>query len=391
MELVVKKRFNYLPVGFAIFSMFFGAGNSIFPLLIGSNAGDKNIYAVMGFIISTILVPMLGLVAMSFYKGDYKEFFYRLGKVPGFAIILLIMVIIGPFAGIPRCITLSYATLKPHLGATSLATFSSIASLLIFAKTIKRTKLIDILGKFLTPLLLVCLAIIIIKGINAPAHIAPALYGDSPTQVFFSGLTKGFQMMDLLASFFFSATVLTCLKAKIDESEVGYDQIVKNTFLKSIVVAAALLGVIYVGFSYVAANNSVYFQTISPDNLLGAVSQQILGKHLSLVMGVAVALACLTTAITLVSVFSDFIYNECFGQKIPYYACIIGTVIVAFFFSNLGFSGICNMIAPILFVCYPALIALTILNIAHKVFKFEPIKWPVYAVLALSLLINLKF
>ncbi len=391
MELSLKKRLSYFPVGFAIFSMFFGAGNSIFPLVIGSISGNRNFYAIMGLMISTILVPILGLVAMTFYNGNYKEFFYRLGKAPGFLIIVMIMIIIGPFAGIPRCITLSYSTLKPYMGSTPLMLFSALSCVMIFFKTIKKSRLLDILGKVLTPLLLVCLAIVIVKGIYAPLNIAEPLGPSSRTGIFFQGLTKGFQMMDLLASFFFSATVISCLRAKRGESLSSISPASANTFFKASAVAALLLTVIYVGFSYVAANNSVFFQTIPQDALLSAVSQLILGQHLGFIMGLAVALACLTTAITLVSVFSNFIYHDCLKEKVPYFVCIITTILTAFCFSNLGFVGICNMIAPILMVCYPALITLTILNIAHKVFNFEPVKWPVYSVLVISLLANIVF
>lgn len=389
MELSLKQKFNYFPIGFAIFSMFFGAGNSIFPLLIGSISGNKNIYAVLGLTISTIIVPVLGLIGMTLYDGNYKEFFCRLGKTPGFIIVLLIMILIGPFAGIPRCITLSYSTLQPHLGTTPLIVFSGIACVIIFFKTIKKRRLVDILGKILTPLLLFCLAIIIVKGIYSPSDMAPPVGVSTRSGIFFKGLTEGFQMMDLLASFFFSATVLGCIKAKRQEKGLGEDPHGTSNFLKAITLAATLLTIIYVGFSYVAANNSVFFQTIPQEALLGAVSKKILGQHLGFVMGLAVALACLTTAITLVSVFSDFIYKECLKEKIPYAACIVTTILLAFFFSNLGFVGICNMIAPILLVCYPALITLTILNIAHKIFKFEPVKWPVYTVLTVSLIANL--
>ena len=387
MELSLKQRFNYLPVGFAVFSMFFGAGNSIFPLLIGSISGDKNLYAVLGLTISTIIVPILGLVAMALYEGNYKEFFYRLGKAPGFVIITMIMILIGPFAGIPRCITLAYSTLQPHLGATPLILFSGIACSIIFLTTIRRRRLVDILGKILTPLLLFCLAIIIVKGIYAPLNIAPPTGSITRSGIFYQGLIEGFQMMDLLASFFFSATVIGCLKAQ--RKEKPSPESTTTTFLKAVTLAGILLAIIYVGFSYVAANNSVYFQTVPQEALLGAVGKLILGQHMGFVMSLAVALACLTTGITLVAVFSDFIHHDCLKEKISRPVCIIGSILAAFYFSNLGFIGICNMIAPILLVCYPALITLTILNIAHKMFKFEPVKWPVYAVLAISFAANL--
>lgn len=384
MELVVRKRFAYLPIGFAIFSMFFGAGNSIFPLLIGSAAGDKNFYAVMGMTVSAILIPLLGLFGIALYDGNYKEFFCRLGKAPGFILISMIMILIGPFAGIPRCITLAYSTLQPNLGGASLILFSAIACLIIFAKTIRKTRLVDILGKVLTPFLLFCLTIIIIKGVYAPGVAASSTASANNTGVFLYGLVKGFQMMDLLASFFFSATVIACIKAKGEQTGSSH----LSTFLKGALLSGLLLWLIYIGFSYVAANNSAFFQSVAQESLLGAVSKKILGSHLGFVMGLAVALACLTTAITLVTVFSEFLYKECLGKRVPYSVCIVVTVLAAFCFSNLGFMGICNMIAPALFVCYPALITLTIVNIFHKMYKFTPVKWPVYTVFAISLMLN---
>ena len=387
MELTLKERFNYLPVGFAIFSMFFGAGNSIFPLLIGSAAGDKNFYAVMGMTISAILVPLLGLFGIALYDGNYKEFFYRLGRIPGFLLISMIMVLIGPFAGIPRCVTLAYSTLKPNLGGASLVLFSAIACLIIFAKTIKKTRLIDILGKVLTPFLLFCLTFIIVKGIYTQGTVSPSVAAPNNSGVFFFGLIKGFQMMDLLASFFFSATVIACVKAK--GAQMSSSPI--NMFLKGAVLSGVLLWLIYIGFSYVAANNSAFFQSIPQESLLGAVSKKILGVRLGFMMGLAVALACLTTAITLVTVFSEFVHKECLNKKVPYSVCVIATVIAAFCFSNLGFMGICNMIAPALFVCYPALITLTLVNIFHKVYQFNPVKWPVYTVLAISMMLNMVY
>src|SRR3990167_7604738 len=101
-----KSKFQTLSIGFAIFSMFFGAGNTIFPLVMGAFAKDKNLFALLGLSITAIVVPIIGLLAMFLYKGDYKQFFYRMGKWPGFFIILLIMMLTGPFAGTPRCITL---------------------------------------------------------------------------------------------------------------------------------------------------------------------------------------------------------------------------------------------------------------------------------------------
>lgn len=384
MELT-KSRTSFMPVGLAIFSMFFGAGNSIFPLLVGTQAGSRNGFAIAGLSISGILIPMLGLFAMILYNGDYKSFFYRLGRAPGFFLISLIMIVIGPFAGIPRCITLSFATLKPHLGTTSLIVFSACTCTLVFFKTLKKGKLIDILGKVLTPLLLTFLSIIILKGIFGPKDMA--VNTSTAPFLFLQGLTTGYQMMDLLAAFFFATTVLTCLKEK--EEYASKDLSHSPMLYKAIFLAAALLGLVYCGFSYVGAFHSNAFQHLSKDTLLAAVGMKVLGSQIGIVMGIAFALACLTTIITLVSVFSDFIYKEFFKEKIPYVACIMMTLLTAFFFSNLGFDGICTMVGPLVNICYPALIALTVLNLLHKLYGVKMVKLPVFLIFAGSLYVNL--
>lgn len=384
MELTQSKKASYVPIGFAIFSMFFGAGNSIFPLLVGTEAGSKNLLSISGLFITALLIPMLGLYGMVLYKGDYKSFFYRLGKAPGFFLICLIMIVIGPFAGIPRCITLAFGTLKPYIGTTPLMAFSISTCALVFFKTIKKSRLIDILGKVLTPLLLACLSVVIIKGLMGANETFVS--NASSTQAFLSGLTTGYQMMDLLASFFFATTVITCLKEK-ESTMLQVEPVHKSkTMLKAILLAASLLGIIYLGFSYVGAFHSASFHGLSKASLISAIGLKILGPQLGFIMAIAFTLACLTTIITLVSVFSDFLYKECFSQKLPYVGCILVTLLAAFFFSNLGFEGICRTISPLLNICYPSLIALTFLNILNKQYNFKWVKVPVLLVFVGSLL-----
>lgn len=381
-----RKRFHILSIGFAIFSMFFGAGNSIFPLILGTYAKDRNFYAILGLFITGIIVPVMGLIAMVLFRGDYKQFFYRIGKIPGFFVILLIMALIGPFAGIPRCVTLSFSTLKPHLGNLTLFFYSLGVGLLLFFTTIKRRSLLDLLGKVLTPLLLFCLTVVILKGFFFSTHDVPVT-GFRRSTVFLDGLTMGYQMMDLLASFFFATVVLSCLKLK--ETDDSFEKRSTKIMLKSSLVSIVLLSLIYVGFSYVASFHSETFAGLPEDALLGAVGREILGMHAGFIMSLAVALACLTTAIALVSVFSQFIHEELFKNKIPYGYSIASTCLVSFVFANLGFSGICNMIGPLLEICYPALIVLSLLNIANKLFNFKPVKFPVYATFIGSLALRM--
>ncbi len=374
-----KNKFQFLAVGLAIFSMFFGASNIIFPLQLGAYAKKYNIFAVLGMSFTSLIFPALGLIAMILFDGNYKKFFYRIGRIPGFLIICLIMALIGPFAAIPRCLTLSFGTLKPYLGSTPLILFSVISCVIMFFCTIKKRSLIDILGKILTPLLLFCLVVVILKGFFGSHTLAVAT--ETKGQMFFYGLSTGYLMMDLLAAFFFANIVLTSLNS--NEEDKGSDRPVQTMF-KASLVSMLLLGGIYFGFSFVAAFNSSTFAHLSPDALLGAVGPEILGQYAGIVMSLAVALACFTTAITLLSVFAQFLYADLFKEKVAYSYCITLTLITTFIFSNLGFSGICKMIQPVLEICYPGLIVLSILNIVYKLYNFKPVKVPVFMVFGVS-------
>src|SRR3984893_3016927 len=98
---------NTIATGLVMFTMFFGAGNVVFPLALGQYAQDKNFYAILGLLITAVGVPFLGLIAMTLFNGDYKSFFDRIGKIPGFIVAAVILGLIGPFGAIPRCVALS--------------------------------------------------------------------------------------------------------------------------------------------------------------------------------------------------------------------------------------------------------------------------------------------
>jgi LIVCS family branched-chain amino acid:cation transporter len=151
-------------------------------------------------------------------------------------------------------------------------------------------------------------------------------------------------------------------------------------------IGIGLLAAIYVGFSYVAAHYSASLALVPPDELIATVAVQVLGEYAGIVVCSAVSLACLTTAIALSSVFADFIHKDISYGKISYPLALIGTLTATYFISTLNFKGIVMMLAPILQLCYPALIALSIVNILHKLYHFQPVKVPVFIVFGLSVL-----
>lgn len=371
--------------GFAMFSMLFGAGNIVFSLAIGQYAQDQNLYAMLGLLITAVGVPFLGLIAMTLFDGDYKGFFERMGKVPGFLIMTFIMGLIGPFGAIPRCVALTYSTTKMYLPSVTLPIFSILACSVIFLLTYRRTRIVDIVGYILTPLKLGTLLLIILVGFMMAPVVAPPAPHDQ-WALFIHGLKEGYQTMDLLGAFFFCSVVLVCLKQNADSSDPHHSKRLISQTLKASCIGAALLAFIYIGFSFVAAYHSEALAGSSPDELIAKVSMHVLGPYGALIVCLAVAFACLTTSVALSTVFADFVHKDVTRGKVSYIYALIGTLMITYFVSTLQFTGIAKMLAPILQLCYPALIVLCIVNILYKLYQFKPVKVPVLVAFGVSAL-----
>jgi LIVCS family branched-chain amino acid:cation transporter len=380
--MIHSHKSTIVATGLAMFSMFFGAGNVVFPLALGQIAQDQNFFAIMGMLITAVCVPFAGLIAMALFDGDYKKFFGRIGKIPGFLVAACIMGLIGPFGAIPRCIALSYSTAQTFLPPIPLPVFSLISCILIFLFTFRRNKIMEFLGYILTPVLLGSLAIIVVMGIYNRVERPVADY--SSFSVFLKGLVDGYKTMDLLGAFFFSSVIVIGLKDILPKHEKSRKDLISVT-LKASIIGAFLLGASYVGFSYVASYHSGALDNIPSDQLISMVAVHVMGPYASIIACVAVAFACLTTAIALAAVFAEFIKKEIFLDKISYMPALIGTLVITFFVSTLNFKGIAAFLEPILMVCYPALITMTILNIFYKTSNFKPIKLPVLIVFLVSL------
>lgn len=372
-------------LGLAMFSMFFGAGNIVYPLALGQYAQDQNFYSILGFLITGVGVPFIGLLSITLFDGDHNAFFKRMGKIPGFMIAAIILALLGPFGVVPRCIVVSYSTLKMYFSNIGpLYLFSLISCLVILACSYKKQAIVSLLGYVLTPILLASLAFIILIGyVSSPEAAASELPGN---QVFFHGLMEGYQTMDLLAAFFFSSFIVQTIKSSLSDDEKGnYRKIVSLT-LKASVIGAGLLSLVYIGFSYVASYNSELLSGLPGDRILGTLALHTLGPYAGVIVCAAVAFACLTTSIALASVFAEFVQKDVSQGKISYEASLSGTMLVAFAVSTLDFNGIASFLAPILSVCYPGLIVLSLLNIVHKLYNFKPIKLPAYSIFVGSIL-----
>lgn len=381
----MKERSGVIVAGLALFSMFFGAGDLIWPMILGGWSGDKNLYAMLGLLITGVSLPLLGLMAMMLFQGNYRAFFGQIGRVPGFLLILVIQAILGPLGSVPRLITLSYATLKPYLGTSmSLALFSILFAAIVFVLTIKRNKIVTLIGLILAPVLLVSLGAILVMGfIDPPAAEVIAM---STKQAFYSGLNVGYNTLDLIASFIFAPLVLAYFVGSgsmDDETPAARRQIFKK-MVKACLLAAFLLSGMYVGLTYVASYYTPLLPPHAPEERLGALALYLLGPYGALFSCVAVALICLTTAIPINVITADFIQKDLLRGKANIIVCTCIALAISTLMSNIGFMGIANFLSPILNILCPGLILLSALSIMHKLYEMRMRRSPVFAAFALS-------
>ncbi|NGX62015.1 MAG: Branched-chain amino acid transport system 2 carrier protein [Chlamydiae bacterium] len=374
-----------IAAGLALFSMFFGAGDLIWPLILGGKSGDQNFYAMIGLLISGVSLPMLGLMGMMLFRGDYWAFFGQTGRIPGIVLVFLVQAILGPFGSIPRLMTLAHATLEPYLPTFfTLPVFSIAACVLIFLFTVKPKKIVDIMGVFLSPILILALSVILIIGFWNPP--APEVVEITHKTSFFHGLNTGYNTLDLIASFIFAPLVLSYFsreKGALDTPD-SRRQIFKK-MVKACALAGLLLAGMFVGLTYLASFYTPVLPTHNPEARLAAISRYILGREGAFFSCIAVSLSCLTTAIPISVISAEYIQKQFFRGKGNLHIAVAISLGLSTAVANLGFMGIASMLSPILQILCPGLILLSILNILHKLYEMPMRRTPVFAAFALSL------
>jgi LIVCS family branched-chain amino acid:cation transporter len=354
--------------GLALFAMFFGAGNIIFPLALGAHAGTHIFYILPAFLLAGIGLPFLGLFAASLHQGNYHSFFNKLGKKPAFILITFLILIIGPLFGAPRTETVTFHTLRPFLPSflANPFAFSAFYCFLILACTFRHSSIVDLIGKVLSPIKLLLFFILIMAGLGGEYHFIENsnLISSSITL----GLVNGYSTMDLLAAFFFCSVVCQNILVKTKAQGIHSEQSLMRIFLLSCLVGGVLLGCVYTGFMLIAAKHATELQHVETAEMIMVISNLVLGKFGSLFVCICVAFACLVTAIALTEVATDFFYTQLFKKKISRFVCLISTIFSIYVMSMVGFTVIMKVALPILEVLYPILIGYCIFNLSSTLY-----------------------
>ncbi|MEH7234552.1 branched-chain amino acid transport system II carrier protein [Bacillus sp. JJ1562] len=366
-----RDSFSYLiAVGFMLFALFFGAGNLIFPVQLGQLAGENVFSANLGFLITGVGLPVLGILALAFSgKSDLESLAGRVNPLYAVFFTVALYLTIGPLFAIPRTNTASYEIgIAPFVSNPASPIPLVIFTIIFFGLTLyfslKSSKIVDIVGKILTPILLIVIAILIIAAFVNPIGAIQEPTKTYMANSFFKGFQEGYNTMDALAAFVFGIIVINIMKERGAKTK---KEIMISTG-KVAIIAGVLLGVIYSSLAFLGATSVDGLGILENGGaVLAAASQHYFGWYGKIILAVIVIAACLTTSIGLITSCATY-----FTKLIPALSYKKWAVIFTLFsavISNFGLNTIISFSVPVLVMLYPLAMCLMALTFLHPLFK----------------------
>lgn len=363
-----------LVIGFALFAMFFGAGNIIFPVMVGADAGANVLAVTIGLLITSVALPVLGIIVSateSTEEAGNGGVPSRIGKFPGAFFTLVVFLTTGMLYAIPRVATVAYemstAPLITGIDASDqLKLF--IFTLVFFAVTVffvlSPSSVVDRVGKYLSPALLLFLALLVV----VVAFTMPNLGGEPSKKwadaPFVAGVVEGYNTMDALATFVFGIVIVHSLK------KLGADTSTRRVreMVKVALVAGACLATVYIGLTIVGTRQAGKGFTNGAD-LLASVSGVAFGSVGQIIFSIITILACLTTAIGLITSATEYYKKLLPGAS--YVALLAIQVVISVALANLGLEQILAIVAPLMQFVYPVAITIIGLALFERVLSFR--------------------
>ena len=345
-------------VGLALFSMFFGAGNVIFPPYLGMTAASMWVPAFICYYIADIGLAMLAILAMLKCDSDIEGITCRIGRIPAVLLSTMVVLCVGPMLAIPRTAATTFEMgVSPIFPGVNPLVASIAFFVLIWVLCVKEASVVDIVGKFLTPALFIGLMIVIIKGIIDP--LGPIAAEPKVSNIISSGIISGYQTMDVLAALIFGVIIVKTVKEK------GYTEIkAKNAVIGGAgLVAGAGLLIVYFGLAHLGATAStMYGVDVSRSTLILEIIKNLLGNVGMVIFGIVVALACITTAVALVSS-SGAYFSRLSKGRVSYKVIVTIVCVISPVIANIGLDEIIAISEPVLSIVYAPALTLIILTI----------------------------
>ncbi|WP_373894051.1 branched-chain amino acid transport system II carrier protein [Virgibacillus sp. CBA3643] len=360
---------NIYIIGFMLFALFFGAGNLIYPPTLGIDSGTSYWAAISGFVLTGVGLPILAVTATAFVKNDARELADRVHPIFGLIFTSIVYLAIAPFFGIPRAATVGYEmSVEPFMdGASSISLFifTVIFFGLVLIVSLNPSKMVDRIGQYLTPILLIAIVALSVGGIlvlDAPLATPTTDYTTSPL---FTGFVEGYLTMDAIAALAFGIIVVNAFK---ERGVTSRTDLVKSTLKAGIVAGIGLIAV-YTFLGWLGTQMTGQGPFTNGGEILSAAANVIFGNFGALLLGVIVTLACFTTSVGLVVAAGEFFRKI---TPIPYKWLISIVTLASFLISNQGLDTIISVSVPVLTFIYPIAIVLILLTFMHKLFGGAP-------------------
>ena len=351
----MRKFRDVITIGFALFAMFFGAGNLLLPPYIGIQAGDQYWITILAFGLSGILLPFLGVLSVTNSGDDFNDLGHRVNKMIPAVLGSIIIICIGPLISIPRTAATTYEVgIQPSFPDSSPIWTVALFFIITWVLSIRPSKVVDVVGKILTPVLLLVLVILIGVGIAHPIG-DPQAGLLTASESFTLSFVEGYQTLDVLASVIFAGIIISATRMK------GYNTIKeKNTIVIAAGILASLcLFLIYGGLIYLGATTGLESGEISRSALLIHISSSILGQYGTMAISACIALACLTTAIAITAAFGTF-FSQLTNGKLSYKLLITVSCLFSGVLAITGVDNIIQFAYPPLAFIYPIVMTLVL-------------------------------
>ena len=372
-QLTLRQR---ILVAGTLFGMFFGAGNLIFPVHLGQMAGRNMIPAMIGFIITAVGIPILGVAAIGNTHADgLQTLANKVGKGYGYAFTCLLYLTIGPFFAIPRCATTSFTTgVQPMLGsgtseAAALLIFSLLFFSLVLVFSLRPAGITVWIGKIINPLFLIFLAILVISALSRSGASVSAVEPEAAYQshALTSALIEGYGTMDAIAGLAFGIVVIDIVRSM----GVTEDSAIAKDVLRSGALTGLLMAVIYAATILMGAQSRELFELSENGGIaLAQISGHYLGGAGKMVLAITITCACLKTSIGLVTSCADT-FARMFPGRFTYRVWAIVFTAFSFCISNFGLTKIIGFSIPVLMFLYPPAITLIAMALCGKLFGHD--------------------
>jgi LIVCS family branched-chain amino acid:cation transporter len=365
----MREKFDFktsLLIGSLLFGLYFGAGNLIFPARMGQLAGENTVQATIGFLITGVGLPLLGVLATTISQSvSLYDMAKPVNRIYSILFTCALYLTIGPLFAIPRTATVSFEVgLNPFIGVEYSRIGLLIFSLVFFAVTLyyslRPGRILDWVGKYLTTIFLALISILILATLVKPMGQASqfAAQGDYIDKPLFTGILDGYHTMDALASLAFAIVIITNIE-KLGAKSPRRQAV---EILKSGLVCLVGMSVIYASLAYMGATS--LGSVPSADNgaqILSMVSEHYFGFTGKVLLAAIVTVACLKTAIGLITSCGQM-FSEMFPKSLAYNQYAVAFTALSFIIANFGLSNIIQLSVPVLMFLYPLAITLIILS-----------------------------